>query len=45
MDERDRLHIAISLAADEPRPNPDNLHELSIRLAELECEIAEEQRR
>ena len=40
LDERDHLHIAISLAADAPSPDADRLHEMSVRLAQVECEIA-----
>jgi hypothetical protein len=45
LDEREHLHIAISLAADAPSPQADKLHEMSIRLAQVECEIAAARRK
>ena len=40
LDERDHLHIQLSLAADDPSPDPDKLRAMSLRLAHLETEIA-----
>ena len=45
MDERDHLHVQISLEADAAAPNADRLGVLSKRLAHVESEIAMERRR
>jgi hypothetical protein len=37
--ERDHLHLQVSLEADSVRPGPDKLHALFTRLAEVEDEI------
>jgi uncharacterized protein YggU (UPF0235/DUF167 family) len=42
LDERDHLHVKISLAADDPDANADLLVSMGRRLAELECEIAQQ---
>ena len=45
MDERDHLHIQISLEADAVSPSAERLGALSRRLAQVESEIAMERRR
>jgi hypothetical protein len=42
LDERDDLHLAITLGADDASPDLENLYEMSIRLAQLECAILEQ---
>ena len=44
LDERDHLHIAISLEADRPDADPEKLLAMGRRLAQVECLIDAERR-